>query len=83
MGKSGPRITEAEARRRIARLRSEIGRHDYLYYVLDRPELSDAEYDGLMRRLRHARLLFVRRAARNSEDARLRGCLPAVCPGHR
>ncbi len=35
----------------IASLREELRRHEHLYYVLDRPEVSDAEYDGLMRRL--------------------------------
>jgi DNA ligase (NAD+) len=33
------------------RLREEINRHNYRYYVLDDPEVSDAEYDRLMRRL--------------------------------
>src|SRR5512137_2278501 len=28
-------------------LRDEIHRHNYLYYVLDQPEVSDAEYDRL------------------------------------
>ena len=32
-------------------LRKEIERHNRLYYVLDQPEISDAEYDGLFRRL--------------------------------
>lgn len=32
-------------------LRAELRRHEHLYYVLDQPEISDAEYDGLMRRL--------------------------------
>ncbi|MBI4729797.1 MAG: NAD-dependent DNA ligase LigA [Acidobacteria bacterium] len=36
---------------RIARLRDEISRHDHLYYVLDRPEITDAEYDALYREL--------------------------------
>ncbi len=35
----------------IGRLREELRRHEHLYYVLDRPEISDAEYDELMRRL--------------------------------
>ena len=35
----------------IARLRTEIERHERLYYVEDAPEISDAEYDVLMRRL--------------------------------
>ena len=34
-----------------ARLRTEIERHNHLYYVLDAPEISDAEYDALFRRL--------------------------------
>jgi DNA ligase (NAD+) len=36
----------------LEQLRNEIRRHEYLYYVLDQPEISDAEFDGLMRRLR-------------------------------
>jgi len=32
-------------------LRKEINRHDHLYYVLDRPEISDRDYDRLMERL--------------------------------
>lgn len=35
----------------ISRLRDEIDRHNYLYYVLDSPAIPDAEYDRLMRRL--------------------------------
>jgi DNA ligase (NAD+) len=34
-----------------ARLREQIDRHSYRYYVLDDPEVTDAEYDRLMRRL--------------------------------
>jgi DNA ligase (NAD+) len=36
---------------RIEELRKEIHYHDYRYYVLDSPVISDAEYDGLMREL--------------------------------
>ncbi len=35
----------------IEKLREQLRRHEYLYYVLDQPEISDAEYDALMRRL--------------------------------
>jgi DNA ligase (NAD+) len=35
----------------VERLRAEIRRHDYLYHVEDRPEIGDAEYDVLFRRL--------------------------------
>ncbi len=36
----------------IQSLREQIRRHDYLYYVLSQPKLSDKEYDDLMRRLK-------------------------------
>jgi hypothetical protein len=41
----------ALARRRAAHLRREINKHDYRYYVLDAPSISDAEYDELKRQL--------------------------------
>src|SRR5690348_11282842 len=41
-----------DAERRIGELRTEIARNDYRYYVLDDPELPDAEYDKLMVELR-------------------------------
>jgi len=34
--------------KRIERLREQIRQHDYRYYVLNQPEVSDAEYDRLM-----------------------------------
>ncbi|MFC1929991.1 NAD-dependent DNA ligase LigA [Chloroflexota bacterium] len=41
-----------EAKKRIEKLRDQINHHNYLYYVLDSPEVSDAEYDRLMRELK-------------------------------
>jgi DNA ligase (NAD+) len=41
-----------EARLKTEKLRAEINHHNYRYHVLDSPEISDAEYDGLMRDLR-------------------------------
>ena len=40
-----------EARRKVEELRSEIRKHDYHYYVLDNPLITDQEYDSLMREL--------------------------------
>lgn len=42
---------EESPNREMERLREELRRHERLYYVLDQPEVSDAEYDALMRRL--------------------------------
>jgi DNA ligase (NAD+) len=41
-----------DAAKGIERLREEIRRHEYLYYVADNPEISDAEFDKLMERLK-------------------------------
>ncbi|HEV8040563.1 MAG TPA: NAD-dependent DNA ligase LigA [Bryobacteraceae bacterium] len=35
----------------VEALRETLRRHEHLYYVLDQPEISDAEYDVIMRRL--------------------------------
>jgi len=40
-------MTRLEAQKRIASLREQIRRHDYLYYVLTQPEISDRDYDQL------------------------------------
>ena len=37
---------------RHAQLCEEIAQHNYAYYVLDQPTVSDAEYDGLFNELR-------------------------------
>jgi DNA ligase (NAD+) len=40
-----------DIRKRVAGLRQALHRHNHLYYVLDEPEISDAEYDRLMQEL--------------------------------
>ena len=54
----------------IERLRQELRRHEHLYYVLDRPEISDAEYDALMQRLQEL-------------EARIRNSITADSPTQR
>lgn len=44
--------TRAEDLAEAERLRKEIRHNEYLYYVLDAPEITDAEYDRMMVRLR-------------------------------
>ncbi|MCH5319614.1 MAG: NAD-dependent DNA ligase LigA [Paramuribaculum sp.] len=44
-------MTEREAEIAIKELRDELDRHNYLYYVKAQPEISDKEYDIMMKRL--------------------------------
>ncbi len=37
---------------KIERLREQLRHHEYLYHVLDAPEISDAEYDAMLRELK-------------------------------
>ena len=41
-----------DTEKRIEALREKIRHHEYLYYVLDRPDISDAEFDKLMQQLK-------------------------------
>lgn len=49
-GSTSPDAAEP-VKERIAKLRDTIRHHDYLYYVQNRPEISDGEYDRLFRDL--------------------------------
>ena len=44
-------MNEQEAKERIKKLRKEIEEHNYKYYVLAQPSISDFEYDSLMNEL--------------------------------
>ena len=43
---------QRDAARRALELREQIELHNYRYYVLDDPEISDARYDALLKELR-------------------------------
>jgi len=45
-------VSRSNVEARVAELRRLIAHHDHRYYVLDSPEISDAEYDALVRELR-------------------------------
>lgn len=50
MKKTTPELLE-QARDEHCRLSTELHHHSYLYHALDKPEISDAEYDQLLHRL--------------------------------
>ena len=39
----------SDIKKKIETLRNKIRHHDYLYYVSSHPEISDKEYDDLMK----------------------------------
>ncbi len=41
----------AGIKEKLERLREKIRRHEYLYYVLDNPKISDTEFDRLLKQL--------------------------------
>lgn len=45
-------ISAADTVRRLSVLRRAIRQHEHLYYVLDHPQISDAEYDALVNQLK-------------------------------
>src|SRR5215470_7313955 len=66
-------MTRADAAQRITELREQIHHHEYLYYVEARPEVSDAEYDALMRELRELEASFPDLVTADSPTQRVGG----------
>jgi DNA ligase (NAD+) len=51
-------MKKEEVKKRIIKLRAEINRHNYLYHVLDKPEISDAALDSLKNELQRLEAEF-------------------------
>jgi DNA ligase (NAD+) len=63
----------AKAQKEIEKLRGEIRRHEYLYYVKDEPEISDAAFDKLMNRLKELEAEHPRLVTPDSPSVRVGG----------
>src|SRR3972149_223206 len=63
-------VTEA-VRKKVEKLREEIEYHNYRYYVLDQPEISDAEYDRLMKELERLEEQYPELRSSNSPTQRV------------
>ena len=70
-------LSEAEAANRLMRLAKEIAKHDRLYHDRDAPEISDAEYDALVRENRELEERFPQLVRPDSPSQRL-GAAPAT-----
>ena len=63
----------APAKQEIEQLRNKIRHHDYQYYVLDEPELTDAAYDRVMNRLKELEAANPKLITPDSPTARVGG----------
>ncbi len=70
-------LTEAEAAAELERLAAEIARHNRLYHGDDAPEISDADYDALVRRNAELEAEFPH-LVREDSPSRLVGAAPAA-----
>ena len=70
-------IGEAEAANRLMRLAREIARHDKLYHDQDAPEISDSDYDALVRENRELEERFPHLVRADSPSKRL-GAVPTT-----
>lgn len=62
-----------EAAKRIKKLTEEINRHRYLYYALDKPEVSDHAFDSLIHELEKLENLYPDLIAEDSPTHRIGG----------
>jgi DNA ligase (NAD+) len=69
-------LSEVQASEELARLAREIARHDRLYHQRDAPEISDADYDALVRRNREIEARFSELLRADSPSLRV-GAEPA------
>ncbi len=66
-------MTREEAARRLESLRARIRQYDYAYYVLNDPEVSDAEYDALFQTLKALEAQFPELVTPDSPTQRVGG----------
>ena len=81
-------ITKKQAQERAEFLRQELNRHNYRYYVLNDPEISDFEYDVMMMELASIEKMYPELTTPSHHESRQRhsrqdaGCqgVPSVPP---
>jgi DNA ligase (NAD+) len=77
MADAADALSEAQAANRLMRLAKEIARHDKLYHDQDAPEISDAQYDALVRENRALEERFPHLVRADSPSRRL-GAAPTT-----
>lgn len=75
-----PTMTKAQAEAEIKKLREEIERHNYAYYALAQPTISDYEFDKLMEKLIALEKEFPDLLAPDSPSQRVGGAITKEFP---
>ena len=66
-----PKNINSQILERVAALKKTLHAHNYRYYVLDDPEISDAEYDRMMQELKQLEEVYPQLASPDSPTARV------------
>ena len=66
-------ITLKQAKTRVEKLRTELSRHNHLYYVENNPQISDYEFDRLLRELIEIEKIYPKLFSPDSPSNRIGG----------
>ena len=72
-----------EIQKRIEFLRQELEKHNYRYYVLNDPQISDFEYDGMMSDLASLEKMYPEFASPDSPTVKVGSDIAGKTPGTR
>ena len=67
------KLTFKEAEQEANGLREKLNYHSYRYYVLDNPEITDAEFDGMMQALKKLETIYPALVTADSPTQRVGG----------
>jgi len=71
-------VTEAQAKHKIEELSKEIEKHNYNYYALDKPAISDYDFDMLLEELIKLEKEFPQFLSPDSPSQRVGGAITKV-----
>ena len=74
-------ITKKQAQERADYLRQELNRHNYRYYVLNDPEITDFEYDVMMMELASLEKMYPELASPDSPTVKVGSDIAGKIPG--
>ncbi len=75
MASENKQISKAQAEKRIKKLSKELERHNYLYYIKNSPEISDYEFDTLLKELEEIEALYPELVKPDSPTQRVGGAV--------